>query len=256
MCEQSNTYTITTRPRLLPMILIMVLSWLSFNFALAQTDVSIHPLEQSKVRSANVDVFVYGAGSIASILTSYLISNNINGDLYASHINVGVSADVYYLEGSRFCASFGYINKRYSYGFDNTGINTHWLTAELGLSGNYGCVGAYTAVFLNSQIKNDNHFSYNGIYSSCFNPITFGVFMGGAFGFSGIKIEARMGYSLLPDINPNQFAYYNFQSLSIPIGFYWELRLSCRCFSTGRRSKSLISDGYNLKYNKRWFHKD
>lgn len=245
MCEQSNTYTTTTRPRLLPMILVMVLSWLSFNFALAQTDVSVHPLEQSKTRFVNVDVFIYGAGSISSnyihTANANYYSNNANSKLYNIPLNVGVSTDVFLLNLLRFCASFGYIHERYAYEkgiANNTEIIAHWLTADLNFSLSYLSIGINTDVFLNSQIKNDNHFSYNGIFSSCFNPMTFSVYGGVIYRFAGIKVEARGGYRLIPQINPNQLAYYNFQSSSIS-GFYWELRLSFRCFTTGRRSKSL-----------------
>ena len=245
MCAQSNTSIITIRKRSLLIVAAIVISLISTSFAMAQSEVVVSPLRQSTTRFTNVDLFFYGAGSITKghihTANANHATNSDNCTLYNTHVNFGISAEVFRLDLFRLCASLGYIHERYAYErgvANNTGVMAHWICADISVSSSYISIEANTSIFLNSQIKNDDYFSYNGLYKPCFNPATFSVYLGVLYRFSGIKIEARGGVYMPPQFNPDKLAYYNFQSSDID-RFYFEVRLSFRWFHTGRRYKSL-----------------
>ncbi len=246
MYAQLNTYTITIKKKAVQIILALIFNFAFSLPAFSQSDEGIvHPLEPIQIRNTKIDLFVYGGGSITKqrVRTANANAFTVHNDptLYNTHLDFGLSADFFRFDLVRLCISLGYIHEKYSKNkklTDNTGITAQWLTADLNLSSSYLSMGVNTALFLNSKTRNDDHFSYNGIYSSCFNPMTFSVYIGAIYRFSGLKLEARGGIFFPPQINPNKIAYYNFSKTSIE-RFYYEFRISFRLFSTARHLKSL-----------------
>ena len=84
-----------------------------------------------------------------------------------------------------------------------------------------------------TKIKNNDHFSYEGLYSDCFNHISFCYYVGFNVRFTRLKLEARIGSYLVPQFSPEKISYHNMTKTHVD-GSYFEIRVYYRIFTTGK----------------------
>jgi len=211
---------------------------------------AVTKLQQSKEPVTIIELFGYASGGFSTKSSLGTANNNTwnkekDKQITNSYLNVGTSLAVCNTkcEWIRLTASLGYTYMVYSYQslFTATsGVYTHWLsmdvTPTLGWLGLGLFVGLKTDVFLASTLKNNDHFSFEGLYPDCFNKAALCFYGGLYYQFRHVKFEWRMGSYVVPQINPQKMAYYNLTNAS-STNFYFELRVSYRIFTNGRIKK-------------------
>lgn len=237
MCVQLNMFTINTN---LFRILTVFTIWLAMGAhkLLAQESV-VTPLSQSTLNPLQADIFVYAAGGTSKNGNLWTATNYINDkDVYGTFVDLGLKAEFYKqkLKGIRLGTSFGYKYQVYAYDKSlsgNSGVYSHWLTADLDFCLSYFNAGFKSDIFLSSKIKNNDHFSYEGLYSDCFNHISFCYYVGFNVRFTRLKLEARIGSYLVPQFSPEKISYHNMTKTHVD-GSYFEIRVYYRFFTTGK----------------------
>lgn len=237
MCVQLNMFTINTN---LFRILTVFTIWLAMGAhkLLAQESV-VTPLSQSTLNPLQADIFVYAAGGTSKNGNLWTATNYINDkDVYGTFVDLGLKAEFYKqkLNGIRLGTSFGYKYQVYAYDKSlsgNSGVYSHWLTADLDFCLSYFNAGFKSDIFLSSKIKNNDHFSYEGLYSDCFNHISFCYYVGFNVRFTRLKLEARIGSYLVPQFSPEKISYHNMTKTHVD-GSYFEIRVYYRIFTTGK----------------------
>jgi len=216
---------------------------------LCAQDVQVLPLSKTILPTTITEIFAYASGGFSKNSSLGTANNNLKtqkNDIWGTYFDIGSAFSFYNTkrEWFRFNASLGYKYQVYSdknLFSSSAGVYTHWMTFDvsptfgwlgLGLS-----IGLKTDIFLKSIIKNTDHFSYEGLYSDCFNKASLCYYMGYSFQFRAFKIEGRIGTYFIPQINPQKTAYYNLTNAKTS-GFYFELRLFYRIFTTGKISKT------------------
>ena len=185
------------------------------------------------------DIFVYAAGGTSKNGNLWTATNYINDkDVYGTFVDLGLKAEFYKqkLNGIRLGTSFGYKYQVYAYDKSlsgNSGVYSHWLTADLDFCLSYFNAGFKSDIFLSSKIKNNDHFSYEGLYSDCFNHISFCYYVGLNVRFTRLKLEARIGSYLVPQFSPEKISYHNMTKTHVD-GSYFEIRVYYRIFTTGK----------------------
>ena len=197
----------------------------------------VQRLKKSTLRPMLFDVWLYGAASYKR-QNNLGTANNVGNTrhLYDTFADIGVEGEIYKNPQLRLNTSLGYKYERYANDSglsSNEGVYSHWLSASVGLNYWLFTSGLLTDIYLGSHIKNKDHFSYEGLYGGCFNHASLGYYFGGNLVFTRVKVEARIGGYLKPQLNPNKIAHYNLQKSKVS-GFYWEVKLSYRLFTSGK----------------------
>lgn len=201
----------------------------------------IKPFSQSFINPVQAEVFAYLSGGNNSLSNLWTANNNINTsdfNLLGTRLESGIGAELY---KSKFKllhigGYLGYKNIMYSYekdSFNNSGLYSHWLAMDLNVGLSYLGFGVKSDVFLGSKIKNDNHFSYEGLYPDCFNPIALSLYISIYYRFTRLKCEVRFGMNLTPELDPMKLSYYNMSKTYVD-GEYLEFKLSYRIFTSGK----------------------
>lgn len=198
----------------------------------------VQTLQLTKLRPVLFDVWIYGAGSYKTHSNLWTANNrsSMSEHLYDSFADIGVEADIYKNPLLRLNASAGYKYERYAYdsGLSSSeGVYSHWLSTGLGMSWWYLNAGLLSDIYLGSRIKNNDNFSYEGLYSECFNRASFGYYVGANMSFNRIRVEARIGSYLKPQLNPDKIAQYNLHKTHVN-GLYWEVKVAYRLFTSGK----------------------
>ncbi len=237
MCVQLNMFTINTN---LFRILTVFTIWLAMGaHKLSAQESVVTPLSQSTLNPLQADIFVYAAGGTSKNGNLWTATNYINDkDVYGTFVDLGLKAELYKqkLNGIRLGTSFGYKYQVYAYDKSlsgNSGVYSHWLTADLDFCLSYFNAGFKSDIFLSSKIKNNDHFSYEGLYSDCFNHISFCYYVGLNVRFTRLKLEARIGSYLVPQFSPEKISYHNMTKTHVD-GSYFEIRVYYRIFTTGK----------------------
>ncbi len=237
MCVQLNMFTINTN---LFRILTVFTIWLAMGaHKLSAQESVVTPLSQSTLNPIQADIFVYAAGGTSKNGNLWTATNYINDkDVYGTFVDLGLKAELYKqkLNGIRLGTSFGYKYQVYAYDKSlsgNSGVYSHWLTADLDFCLSYFNAGFKSDIFLSSKIKNNDHFSYEGLYSDCFNHISFCYYVGLNVRFTRLKLEARIGSYLVPQFSPEKISYHNMTKTHVD-GSYFEIRVYYRIFTTGK----------------------
>ena len=198
---------------------------------------AVQVLTQSKLRPVLCDVYLFGAGSYNSHPNLWTANNGSGGNnVYETFLNAGLEAEVYRTPTLRFGGALGYKYQRYAYdaGLSGSeGVYSHWLTADLNVNYLFMCAGLLSDIYLNSYTKNNDHFSYEGLHGDCFNKASMACYFGFNTRFTRIKAEARIGFYVKPQLNPDKIAHYNLHKSDVR-GLYWELKLSYRLFTSGK----------------------
>ena len=237
MCVQLNMFTINTN---LFRILTVFTIWLAMGaHKLSAQESVVTPLSQSTLNPIQADIFVYAAGGTSKNGNLWTATNYINDkDVYGTFVDLGLKAELYKqkLNGIRLGTSFGYKYQVYAYDKSlsgNSGVYSHWLTADLDFCLSYFNAGFKSDIFLSSKIKNNDHFSYEGLYSDCFNHISFCYYVGLNVRFTRLKLEARIGSYLVPQFSPEKISYHNMTKTHVD-GSFFEIRVYYRIFTTGK----------------------
>jgi hypothetical protein len=157
-------------------------------------------------------------------------------DLYGSFINLGIGCELYRSQNDqwRLGANLGYKYEKFAYGrelFGDFGIQSHWFSTDISLSWSFLCLGVTSDMLINSHVKYNDTFTYQGFNENCFNNVTFSWYGGFNTKFSFAKLEIRAGMYIIPQLNPNSIAYYySIDHVEVPT-FYWEARVSFPIFS-------------------------
>lgn len=200
----------------------------------------MQPIRKTKPSLMQTELFVFGSWSYAD--ESGIRTANNSGYLYGSFYSAGINAGFFdtKLPVLQYNAAVGYMYQNYFYkgrNIANAGIDSHWLTAELNAS--YWlwmtglCAGLKSDIMLSSTIRNNDHFTHEGLYADCFNKASLCLYAGVVIRLSSFKIEARYGGYLIPHFNPERVSYYNLVKAT-SASYYLEIRASYRIFTTGQ----------------------
>lgn len=234
-------------------LISMALLGIGIHSAVCAQETTVQPLEKTVAPVTVTELFGYVSGgpSFSSFLKTAnnngLTSGNNKKKLDGGHIDFGaaVSLSNTACKWFRFNASAGYKYQIYSFQnffIANTGIYSHWLSFAVcpvfgwwGIPyfGFGGMIGLKTDVHLGYTMRNNDNFSYEGLYDDCFNPADLCVYGGICYQVSSIKVELCYGGYIIPETNSKRIAYYNLTNASSN-GFYFEVKFYYRIFSTGR----------------------
>lgn len=213
--------------------------------AMAQDIEPVRPLRTTTLHPMQYDIFVYAAGSAYTYGNLWTANNNTNKNsqkVKGTYYDIGVGIEAYKRSSTQVSFSLGYKHERFAYtkGFNNaSGVNSNWLTTDLNLTWNYLGVGAKSDIFLASSIKNKDHFTYEGLYSECFNRMTFTPYFELGTKVLNFKLAARMYFNVVPMLNVDKIAYYNLHKSHLnESGLRLEVKVNYRIFTTGQRLKS------------------
>lgn len=202
----------------------------------------IQPMEISYKYKSLTDIWLYAAGNRMEYNYSVRTANNgyWNADeMYTDLMEIGINADLYTLKLRNLIlrGGVGYKDQRYYYlrhQNTNYGVDTHWLTLDLSIIFSYLQAGLKSEILMNSKIKNNDNFTYEGLYKECFSPITCAWYIGGVLKFAKFEISMRMGGYINSQINPNKMSYYNMVNSYID-SLFFEYRFSFRIFTSGNK---------------------
>jgi len=253
MSERLNTYIFTNT---VYKLLIIGGLCLASHGILAQTKVefeesntSIMPSQISSTNPLNIDLFFYGTGSAVNkgelSSTAFTIYNTDHVLIYGSYIDIGLGSEFYRTPNDqwRLGANIGYKYERFAFDkgiFRDLGIKSHWISTDLNISWKVFCLGIKSDIFIDSRIKYNDTFTYQGFNKHCFNSIAWGWYGGLNAKFSFAKLEIRAGMYISPQLNPNAIAYYHSMSSVRIRSFYWEARISFPLFSSRKFFESSI----------------
>ena len=244
-----NMYT-TTIKRLSPgLLLVLVLLFAAANSLVAQ-DCYVQPITPTSLYVTQTELHAYlsgGSSKNTNLWTANNYVHNSNNDLHGRYFEAGLATSVYTTRHDwiRFNGAIGYKHQIYSYdklSSSNSGVYTHWMTADANAAFVFqfigACVGVKSDILLSSRIKNADHFSYEGLYRDCFNPASLCAYTGLMLRLHRFKIEARIGGYILPQLNPQKISYYNITKTYVN-GFYYEIKAYYCFFTTGKVKRDL-----------------
>lgn len=215
-------------------------------------ETTVQPLERSTASGTVTELFGYVSGgpSFSSSLKTATNSGLLYSDkkkLNGGYINFGAAMTLSNTacKWFRFNAAVGY--KYQIYSFQNfftasSGVYSHWLTLDVAPAfGWWGfsflgvgvMAGLKTDIHLASTMRNNDNFSYEGLYNDCFNPADLCIYGGISYQVSSVKVELCYGGYLIQETNAMKIAYYNLTKPSSN-GFYFEFKFYYRIFSTGK----------------------
>ena len=244
MCALLNMYIINTNVFYRRLFLIIPFIIMDIGNLMAQ-EKEVQTLCKSSLNPIQSDIFVYLSGGRSKHGNLWTANNNINNEDYqmnGTFFDVGIGTEIYKMKQDKLRLG-GFVGYKYEvYGYDknffnNSGIYSHWLSTDLNLAYSYLGAGIKSDIFLDSKIKNNDHFTYEGLYSKCFNQITFCYYCSFNLRFTNFKFEARIGSYLKPQFNPDKISYHNLNKTHVD-GLFWELKLYYRIFTTGKVYKS------------------
>lgn len=219
----------------------------------------VNPLSVSKRHMVLYNLWVYGLGR----QTGYSMVNTaavpLNTDrLYNTNIDVGLCTDVSVapcrvwgkdknphsavillnrMETAHFNVGMGYRAELFSFRTGNEkwqGLIHHCMSWELAARYFMLTAGMSANALIKSGMRNVNDARYAGLQDVCFNRFTLRWFVGIYLPISFVDIELRWGTYIIPQLNPDKFAYYNMSKVRWD-SVCWELRLAFRLFTTGNK---------------------
>ena len=236
MSELLNMYIIKNRYFIRATILCLML--ITSSVVVSAQDSIVNPLSISEKKTTPTDVLLYVAGSRNSHGNMWTASNTVYVDnyIYGKYLDIGAEFDFCRDNGTiKLCGLLGYRVETFSFDkrfFANTGIDSHFISADI--KAEYIVLGAglKSDIFLFSRAKDPGGLVYLGYNSDCFNRMSLCAYISYTIPFSRLKLEGRIGGYFVPHINPNKISYVNLTK-SYFDGLYFEFRLSYKIFTTG-----------------------
>lgn len=236
MSELLNMYIIKNRYFIRATILCLML--ITSSVVVSAQDSIVNPLSKSEKKTIHTDVLLYVAGSRNSHGNMWTASNTIyvNNYIYGKYLDIGAEFDFCRDNGAiKFCSLLGYRVETFSFDkrfFANTGIDSHFISADIKAEYIFLGAGLKSDIFLFSRAKDQGDLSYLGYNSSCFNRLSLCAYLSCIIPFSRLKLEVRLGSYIVPHLNPNKISYVNLTKSYVD-GLYFEFRLSYKIFTTG-----------------------
>lgn len=217
--------------------LCLIFTMMNMGNIIAQ-EYSVRPITLSTPNRVQKDLFAFISIGLPTKIGAYTAINRYDKNLYSNCFNIGAKTDFYFqkLKSIRVGPSLSYKNNHFSYQkgfFQSSGIQSHWLTADLNLSVWYMNVGVASDIFLSSKTTSPDHYSYVGIYSDCFNRASLYSYLGFNIRFTRFQIEGRMCFSHIPQLNPDKISQANLVSTTVD-GLFYNIGISYRLFTTGK----------------------
>jgi len=225
-------------------VLITFAAVLCASGELMAQDGHVEPIRQTRLSAVQTDLSAYMSGGFSKCANLWTANNFAMSDkkLQTTFLDVGAAVEVYNTKFKwvRFNGSLGYKYQVYSYKMGtNSGVYTHWLTLDANTTFKIFymgfAAGVKSDIYLNSRIKNNDHFTYEGLYGGCFNDATFCCYGGFFLQYTRFKAEVRCGGYIVPQLNPQRISYYNMNKTYVD-GLYFEVRVLYRIFTTGKNT--------------------
>lgn len=238
MYEQLSIYITRNKAHGSHAIFIITFLLLTSVAELNAQQLEIFSVRQSSTKPILTDIYLYVSGSREDQSLLYTSNNNIhnNKNTYSKYVDFGTGIEIYRNPSIfQFFGYFGYKYESLSYDksiFVSEGVDSHWLSTDIKAEISCLGIGIKTDYFINSKVQNSDNFSYNGIYSDCFNKVSVCSYLAVQIRFTRLKFEVRIGPYIVPHINPDKIAYYNLTKSSVN-GLYLDFRISYRIFTTG-----------------------
>lgn len=251
MYEQLSIYITRNKSFSSHAMLIAAFLFLISVAKLNAQQMEIISIGRSRIKPVFTDIFLYVSGSREKLpLLSTSNNNGINKkDTYSKYINLGTGVEIYRKPGIfQFSSYLGYKYESLSYVknlFTNERVDCHWVSTDIKAEVSYLGLGIKSDFFINSKVRNNDNFSYNGIYPDCFNRVSLCAYFSAQIRFTKLKFEACIGSYIVPHINPDKIAYYNLTNASVN-GLYLDFRINYRIFTTGDPRNIPIFTIFNL----------
>lgn len=238
-------YTIKTKIRPFPSVVFVLLILLTSSSLTAQEKMDvIEPIGKTDLVRTQHDLFAYASGSVRDMALAFMTATNglYNKTTYpySTLFGFGISDYINRKGVVGLNVGLGYTHERIASDagfFGNNGVYAHWLNFDASVSAFWFSLGMTSDVFLGSRLVNIDNFSFEGINEKCFNSISFATYLSFQLRFTNLKIEGKIGSYLVPHLDPDKLAYYNFLSTHVD-SFYYSINLYYRIFTTGDRKKS------------------
>lgn len=245
MFAPSNMYTTKTKIRPSSSVVIVLLFLLFSSSLIAQEKMDVvKPIGKTDLVQTQHDLFAYASGSVRDMALTFLAAtNNLYNKTthpYSTTFGFGVNDFISRKGVVGLNVGLGYTHERIAPNagfFGNNGVYAHWLNIDANVSALWFSLGMTSDVFLGSRLVNIDNFSFEGINDNCFKSISFATYLSIQLRFTNLKVEAKLGSYLVPHLNPDKLAYYNFLSTHVD-SFYYSIHIHYRLFTTGDRKKS------------------
>lgn len=220
--------------------LLYVISLLIFTLRLPAQENIVTTLLPMKLNPLQMELFAYAGGGSMRNTSLWTANNYVNGrDVYGTYLDMGLGGELYksQFDYIRIRTTIGYKREKYAYNkslSDNSGVYSNWLSADVSVIVlNYLGVGLKSNIFMGSKIRNKDNFTYEGLYSECFNEAALCLYGSYSLSLPRFKVEARVGGFIEPQFSPEKISYHN-MTKTIVEGTYIEIRAFYRIFTTGR----------------------
>lgn len=232
---------ITIIDRLQCVRLLYAVSLLMFTLRLPAQENVVTTLLPMKLDPLQVEVFTYVGGGSTQNGSLWTANNFVFGgdkDVYGTYLDVGLGGELYKSRFNyiRIRATIGYKREKYAYNksiSDNSGVYSDWFSTDVNAIASFLGVGLKSNIFMGSKIKNKDNFTYEGLYSDCFNKMALCGYISWNLRLTRLKMEARVGFFFKPQFSPERISYHNMEKTYVN-GFYFEVRAYYRIFTTGR----------------------
>lgn len=135
--------------------------------------------------------------------------------------------------------------------YDQIGVNTHWLSAEVYAGLWLLVLGLRTDFLLQHNINNPDKYTYTGIYDDCIETVVPSVFGGLQFPLPFIRISMLFGYGFYPILNTKKLSYYNATKVGFTNNWNIEMRIGIPLFIMASKNQildvSIFPIGENLR---------
>lgn len=243
MSEQLNTSTMKGNNRMkYKMIFLLVL--LPLHILLAQDEVvSVKTMRKTTYSPLNIDLYAFCRFSFSEQKVNTSIINSetkIDKKVHQQFLNVGCELDFYRAIRHHFIVGVGYKFSHLDFNsspFVSTGVRTHWLTLDTKYRFLIYEAGLKFGRYINGNTKLVTVSDVTGITPNCYNRFYVAPYIGVAYPFQRLKIEANIGVYAIPMLDADRIAYTNLMKTETNRIFF-EVGLSYRLFSTRKYSKS------------------
>lgn len=219
--------------------LLYAVSLLIFTLRMSAQENVVTTLLPMKLNPLQMELFTYAGGGSTRNGNLWTANNYVNDrDVYGTYLDMGLGGELYKsrLDYVRIRATIGYKREKYAYNkslSDNSGVYSDWLSTDVSAIVGYLGVGLKSNIFMGSKIRNKDNFTYEGLYSECFNKAALCWYVNCCLRFTRLKVEARVGSFFKPQFSPKKISYHNMTKTYVD-GTYFEVRAFYRIFTTGR----------------------
>ncbi|MBO4519527.1 MAG: hypothetical protein J5704_05765 [Paludibacteraceae bacterium] len=210
--------------------------------------VTIHKDRKPKNWSVLPSVWLYGGASGYVPSDYWKMTADGKNKIYNNGIVGGIQAELILRDYAsahkspdlRVGANIGYRYQQISVHpliYDQAGVNTHWLSAEVYAGLWLIVIGLRTDFLLKHSINNPDKYTYSGIYDDCFETVVPSVFGGLQFPMPFLRFSMLFGYGFYPTLNTKKLSYYNATKVGFTNSWNIEMRLAIPLFIMSNKNQ-------------------